>query len=394
MRKSGRLAIGVVLVGCGGRDSGSRLPEIRDSAGIAIVESPEPVGPSFAIDSAPVIEIGPAQGAPGEFVYGPVFAVRQRNGRIVANGWATTEFRIFDSTGRWIRTVGRAGGGPGEFEGLGLLFRGAGDSLVTFEPQSRRVQRWTPDGEVIDLKPLLPPPGRPNGWVRGTFDDGSLLVTVESRDLSGTGVLIPNHVTIFRATSGASWDSLLAFPGLPRLRHPFSPVNAYGTPLFTPPPSYHQRDGKLAFAVGDRFEVQIRSPSGKLVRIVRRPAALRRITDAELERAISVAVERLDSTMRRALTERYRTTASSRIRPAISGVWVAGDGRIWALFGEGSIGEQVVASVFDTLGRWQADVTMPAGIDVNQIDGDGLLATFKDEDGFGRIRFYRFHPRP
>lgn len=381
----------LLAVGCTGKSGAAASSTTRDSAGVMIVESSAPVGPAFSIDSTPAVEIGPAQGSHGEFIYGPVFAVRQRNGRIAANGWATTEFRIFDSTGRWLRTVGRSGGGPGEFEGLGLLFRGNGDSLVTFEPQSRRVQRWTPEGEVIDLNPLLPPSGRLNGWVRGTFDDGALLVATERRDQSGTDIVIPGFVTLFRAAPGNAgrWDSLLAFPGLPWLRHPFHNASLGGMLLFAPAPSYHQRRGRLAFAAGRRFEIEVRSADGKLIRILRRPASPRSISDAELERAIDVALERMDSTMRRAMPERYRATAG-RVRPAISQVLVAGDGRIWALFGDAAIGEPITASVFDTLGRWQADVRLPPGLDVDQIDGDGLLATYKDEEGFGRIRFYRF----
>ena len=71
-------------------------------------------------------------------------------------------------------------------------------------------------------------------------------------------------------------------------------------------------------------------------------------------------------------------------------MWLAGDGRIWATFGEPAIGEPVQASVFDSLGRWESDVALPVGIQINQIDSDGLLGTFKDEDGFRHLRFYRF----
>lgn len=73
-------------------------------------------------------------------------------------------------------------------------------------------------------------------------------------------------------------------------------------------------------------------------------------------------------------------------------MWLAGDGRLWATFGEPAIGEPVHASVFDSLGRWESDVALPDGVQINQIDTDGLLGTFEDEDGFRHLRFYRFRP--
>ncbi|MEE8060797.1 MAG: hypothetical protein V3T16_03170 [Gemmatimonadales bacterium] len=51
---------------------------------------------------------------------------------VVADGGAR-ELRFFDEGGGHIRTVGRQGGGPGEFEGLGFLSLWRRDSLVVHD---------------------------------------------------------------------------------------------------------------------------------------------------------------------------------------------------------------------------------------------------------------------
>ena len=164
--------------------------------------------------------------------------------------------------------------------------------------------------------------------------------------------------------------------------------------MFSPAPTFHQRDGRIAFTQGDRFEIELRAPDGRPRMIVRRATASRLVSAAEFERAVDSWVSPLPPDLRRQLLPRLREASTSRVRPPISGVWLAGDGRIWATFGEPAIGEPVQASVFDSLGRWESDVTLPDGIQINQIDSDGLLGTFKDEDGFRHLRFYRFRRWP
>ena len=66
-----------------------------------------------------------------------------------------SDVRVFDSIGRWVRTVDRQGAGPGEFEALGFVYRGPGDSVVTFEPGTQRLQRRTPAVEFRRLTTLI-----------------------------------------------------------------------------------------------------------------------------------------------------------------------------------------------------------------------------------------------
>jgi hypothetical protein len=58
----------------------------------------------------------------------------------------------FDKTGRYLRTIGRKGQGPGEFSGPVGLFIDSQQSLYVKE--YRKIQRFDPEGEFIDSIPL------------------------------------------------------------------------------------------------------------------------------------------------------------------------------------------------------------------------------------------------
>src|SRR6185295_16557991 len=97
--------------------------EVRDSAGVAIVENAEPLdgsNPRYRIDSVPLVDIGGGSGGPhAEFSQG-VFLAHLSDGRVVVADAHSHELRWFGS-GRWIRSAGRNGGGPGEFQQIDLL---------------------------------------------------------------------------------------------------------------------------------------------------------------------------------------------------------------------------------------------------------------------------------
>lgn len=384
----GVLSTLALATGCGTAPVANHV--VRDSAGVRIVENRSSSGVALRLDSLPSLEIGPGGGPTSEFI-SPISAVRRADGWIVAAGWAMTELQVFDAAGRWRRTVGRRGSGPGEFEALGFVFQAAGGDLVTFEPGAQRVQRWSSSADFQSLAVLTSPGGRPTAAVTGVFEDHSLLLSLRAPDeAAGTPVTSRQRIALFRAqVPEGQWDSLFSYLGRPAIRHPQNPAWSAGAPLFTPGPSLAQRGRRLAFTPGDRFEVQIWNERGELEQVIRRPAEPRAITPAEFERALQAVVESFPEDLREPLRERYRRASTSRMRPPVAGVWLTEAGRVWAATGDSALGERPRASVFDSLGHWEADIELPHGFRISQVGEDGVLGTARDADGFYRLRFYR-----
>lgn len=386
------LRVGLVVVLLGGCTT-VEMPSdfsLHDSAGVQIAENRRPVSLSIALAQEPEFDIGPREDGP-EFI-SPISAVRLADGRIAAVGWAMTEMHLFDAEGNWLRTMGRRGAGPGEFEALGFVFRGPGDTLLTFEPGANRIQRWTPDGNFLSLRVFLSAGGRPRASLRGVFGDGSLLVSA-ARPEPGAGDehTLRDRLTLFRSSSdGAEWDSLVSFPGPPLLRHPDNPLWNWGSLLFAPVPSTDQEGDLIAMTPGDRFEVVLRDRAGAVTRSVRRADVPRAISSAEYDAALATWGEGPPEELGARLLAAMRRTQPYRVRPAISRVQLTTDGGLWAEHGDPRLGEPVRASLFDGEGRWLGDVTLPEGARVHQVDAGGVLLSVRDAEGFHHLRFHRF----
>jgi hypothetical protein len=307
-----------------------------------------------------------------------------------------TEVKVFDSAGKWIQTIGRKGGGPGEFEALGLVYEGPGDTIVTFEPYTQRVQVFDPDLEFVSLDLLVTPEGQAFSWVQGVLGDGSLLVSATVPDKAWRNELTArSRVRLSRAPRRkGTWDSIHEFTGGPQLRHPDYANSTWGSVLFASSPSYDSRGDAVVFATGDRAEIEVRGQDGRLRSILRRVDRPRSVSGAEFERALIQRFTGTDTLIRNRMIGRVRRASTSRIRPPIESVYLGADGRIWATYGDPTIGERPMATVFDPAGKWEADLEMPSGR-ILEVEADGVLISAPpDDDGFHHLRYYRLIRRP
>jgi hypothetical protein len=97
------------------------------------------------------LRIGAEQAGPA-YEFTAISQVAARAGAVYVSQPNQQEIRMFDSTGRHLRTIGRRGGGPGEFDALqsfGLL----SDTLWTIDSNLRRVTLFSPAGKLIATIP-------------------------------------------------------------------------------------------------------------------------------------------------------------------------------------------------------------------------------------------------
>src|SRR5262249_52751757 len=95
------------------------------------------------------------------------------DGRIVVS--ARNELRWFDGDGRWIRTIGRDGSGPGEFRGIYFL-AAQGDSIATYDLGLRRFSVFDTAGRYARGTVLSDPDQIGESTVAGWLRDGRLLL--------------------------------------------------------------------------------------------------------------------------------------------------------------------------------------------------------------------------
>jgi hypothetical protein len=129
------------------------------------------------------------------------------------------QVRIYDSTGKRIRTVGRRGQGPGEFTGLGSAGWIA-DTLWVIDSRTRRTTYFAPDGSVLRVVALPTElsgfgSGGPGGGLArvgpiAVYADGSSFAEAYGITSDASGSAFGDHVFV-RIDPTGNWR-LLAKP--------------------------------------------------------------------------------------------------------------------------------------------------------------------------------------
>lgn len=104
--------------------------------------------PTWTVAADPVAIIGRLEGAP-EYVLAGVRDVKllPDGGVVLADGQSAS-VRTYDGSGAFVRSVGRSGEGPGEFDYVRYLFPGDDGSLEAYDAMLHRLTRFSADGAV------------------------------------------------------------------------------------------------------------------------------------------------------------------------------------------------------------------------------------------------------
>ena len=161
-----------------------------DSAGVTIVESHKPAwesGGGWRIGDL-LTSIGIREGPSEYLLFVASDATRLSDGGIVVANSGTSELRFYGPDGRFLTSVGRTGGGPGEFSRehtIRAVARLPGDTLVTWDIYGQRMSLFSPDG-AFSRSVRLPASGRLYFW-KGLFKSGVPLLSL--KDPEGRGSL-------------------------------------------------------------------------------------------------------------------------------------------------------------------------------------------------------------
>jgi hypothetical protein len=389
-------AVGVAIVSvvgaCGGAPSARASSTVRDSAGIQIVESTAPAwkdGEAWRVEPEPILTIGVSEGPEEYRLFRAFSPLRTSRGEIVVVNSGSLELRFYDLEGRYLRAVGRKGGGPGEFAMMVQLWRFGADSLVVFDFGNNRLSVHGIDGSfgrTMRLEQATAATPLP----MGVFADGSILAfwhLVSSGATAGGLQRIPRMYGIWNA-DGAFVDSLARLPGSETFAVSVGAEQSVSTgrPFGRSPVEVAGGD-RWYYGSGDRYEIEVRTMDGTLERLIRRPIPNRPVTEAliaERERRIR------EFRAERGITS---TTPFDAIpypadMPPYEALRLDAGSNLWVAYYRLE-DEPVRWAVFDPAGRWLGDVETPSGGRVWDIGDDYLLGVWQDELDVQQVRMYR-----
>jgi hypothetical protein len=211
---------------------------------------------------------------------------------------------VFAPDGRYLRTIGKQGGGPGELQSPGSLAIDAGQRLIVAE--ARGFSIFTRDGEFVRLVPAHElGPLRLDAF--GAHPDGGVLIRSRTLPQPGEaprGERVPAPIVHLPLDMAGPADTVLALtePG-PVLREVARPGGRTMRIMHVAPPPTFSRtlrwtslsDGRVAVAEeGDGYEIRI-ATRGRVSQILTRPLRPRAATERDRERARAAMRESLDS---------------------------------------------------------------------------------------------------
>ncbi|HKJ92902.1 MAG TPA: 6-bladed beta-propeller, partial [Longimicrobiales bacterium] len=283
------------VVGCGG-GTGATGFAARDSAGIRVVENGTPATGvrAWHVSSDPEVDIGVLEGAPEYQLFRVFSAVRLSNGHIVVANSGTRELRFYDTAGRYLRSAGRQGDGPGEFRSLGRILRLAGDTLVVYDSNLRRLTWFSEDGALLRSAAVGGGDAGTIPIVSGAFGDGSMLASaaVVFRPGANPHGVSRDSTRYFRlAADGTLSDTLGSFLTAERYVGGDEQVFYVTSLPFGLTPASATADDGFYYGTGRDPEVGAYDAAGRLTRLVRWGEPGRPVTkhDVDAEKAHQLA---------------------------------------------------------------------------------------------------------
>ena len=328
--------------------------------------------------------------------------VRLREGVIVVADGINNELRFFDSTGAWQRTAGRKGGGPGEFDGIGALYRLEDDSLAVYDMNLRRVSVFGGDGTLRREMTLSGSLQDGFPFVIGMMG-GDLLVRMEIFSQSQQSGNRRDTMPVFRYPRWVTPSVRMGgFPGWELhsevSRNPAGQVGSISNFILPFGRMLALGTGKDRLHVGtaDRYEIASYDSAGRLTRLVRRAAEPVPVTDAEVAAVKQQMLEGYPPGAE-AQRDRLKTTLDGMTfhstKPAYDGFVVGDDGSLWvAEYAQPGSDLPTRYDVFDPQGEWVGHVTFPPRFALQHAGPGYALGVWRDADEVQYVRLYPLRP--
>jgi hypothetical protein len=385
------------LAACGG-DARAAGPVVRDSAGIRIVHNEAPAwkkGQEWTIDAEPVTDLGVAEGDAHQQFGRVADALRLSDGTVLVADEQAKEIRAFDAQGRHLRTMGRAGGGPGEFQGLMALHLLAGDTVAAYDYQGPRISFFAPSGTLVRSVTLQPLDGKVPPRPLGFLADGRMVVTqLYNPEFRPSTKPTRDTVTLaVYSAAGAQAASLGRVPGNESVTvtggSGSNTLMMSETPPFALSTSFAVRGSGLLVGDPVRYELVERRPDGAVARLIRRAGAREPVTQADRDAVMERRREGLDDPRFRQLHEQLiKNTTFPEHKPFFTALGADPAGNTWVQRASDP-GAATPWDVFDADGRWLGTVETPAGLRVTQFGTDFVVGIWRDELEVAHVRVHR-----
>lgn len=374
---------------------------VTGTAGVGVAQEPVELGVQWpkvdgrvppvrrSLLSAPALTLGTSLGPDETLLAGVVGSARlPGTGDIAIADAGASRIIYFNNKGRFLRSVGRAGDGPGEFRILRWFGRCSDSTLAAFDAAHARITQFSPSG-ALQGSFAVPATFGFDRVLRCQRNRQVVMLLNQYRDRVKLGSYLEAPTALVRIDSSA-----------------VDTVTAGGTQQYY----VGQRGGYsdlplgrtvLASAGGSRIHMctghdgacQVFSLEGKRLGRFVLSLPQRRVSahDWSLAIAARIALEPLPET-RRIVEGVLREVPKPDQFPLLDAVVTDLQGNLWVRTFDNYKTPAATWLVVQTDGRVVAAVAMPRAVQVLEIGRDYLLGLTRDSEGVERVVLHTFSP--
>jgi hypothetical protein len=307
-------------------------------------------------------------------------------GRVWVADAQLLNLRVYDSKGVHLRTVGKKGGGPGEFRWISGMDRRPDGELLVLDSGNSRFAVFDTTGKAVATQPrstnvsTTPWPGRIDS--RGRLYDVAMIRRGSS---AGTDALV-RFDTAFQPVDTfplpefeEQYFEISRRQGnnrdVSRVNVPFAPSQVWSV----------DPQGYVWIAVTDRYRLERRSFDGRVDRVIEREHTPVPVTDADRRCALGFYGD---------FIKKGGKIDESRIpdtMPALASFFFDDMGRLWVM-PRANAGDNPVLDVFEPTGEYLGRVHATERLIVGPgpaVRGDRMAAVTIDDDGVQSVVVFR-----
>lgn len=383
----------VTLAGCTSRDTENWVRFSTDGSENVVDNSGTVVESSFLAPGSQLLrlEVSPDGKETEDLLFHTVGALQLESGVLVIGSEASGEIGFFDSKGRYLRSVGRIGNGPGEFRWLTWIGECSSDSVFAYDRQLRRISVFDSAGVFAYSFPLrlsggISPDHSPAytltcdrqgrllalGWPgsAASYPEGPYRTEVSLELFDRNGIRIRGYAGVV---------------GPERYRFP---ETAGPRPLGKNTSIAIWQD-RIVLGTADGRWVALYDFGGALVDVIRWAGPDLTIRDRDIDAFVEATVSQFEDPefRERARSDLLRLTYPESL-PAYSGFLVNRNAELWIAEHRRQDDPETEWVVFDESGALAHRIKVPKNLKVMQVNGESLIAVWKDELGLEHVHIY------
>jgi len=394
-----------LIAACAGAGESSWAGTVTDSAGIAIVQNPEQgawaTGKGWTVQED--LSIGEMAGD-ANYQFGQIVGVDVDDaGNVYVLDQQANDIRVYDGTGKYVRTIGQSGSGPGEIGPNSAGLEVMGDQVYIADLGNQRLSRFSLQGEPLGDTHIDFAQAIPARWDQ--MPSGRLVAQLRHLQFTGPDVAPTGDAIRAVNTDGTFGDTVGMLP-------PGETVTIVGgrpqIKMFSPEPIWDAGEaGTLVSGRNSEFRLEVRDASGALKRIITRPTPPKPVTDRDkqviLNAVRELAAKQAPGAPSAALDAYVNSIQFADNYPLFASLALGPGGSIWAqqvrsgeeVAGgkEGTFDAQDLGStawdVFDAEGRYLGVVTFPGRYQPVRVVGDRFYGVARDDLDVQTVKVYR-----